>query len=253
MTQLRIGAEQLLVVKNIFQSRVPALHALAQPVPLASPGLGQGAQPCLLCVRQLAVEHLLLQSLLLGILRMIPTEKRVSCAVVFHLGIVDLPAPFSIHALVPAGRFADALHVSTRRLHFLRFPQAFEVRAVGVSSGIAEASRRPRFPLRCRRGLLLDGRGGPLRLLRGDHAAPAVDGAHSFRVVLARRLAEAVDSGVGIAHDLFPHIEVCVLRRHAFVIVRGTFVPFAVFLKGIAPAVARVLHRRSKGFHIFPR
>ena len=92
-----------------------------------------------------------------------------------------------------------------------------------------------------------------MRLLRGDRAAPAVDGAHSFRVVLARRLAEAVDSGVGIAHDLFPHIEVCVLRRHAFVIVRGTFVPFAVFLKGIAPAVARVLHRRSKGFHIFPR
>ena len=253
MAQLRIGAEQLLVVENIFQSRVPALHALAQPVPLASPGLGQGAQPCLLCVRQLAVEHLLLQSLLLGILRMVPTEERISCTMIFHLGIVDLPAPFSVHALVPAGRLADALHIGTRRLHFLRFPQAIEVRAVGVLSGIAEARRRPCFPVRCRRGLLLDGGGGPLRLRHRDRAAPAVDSVHSFRVVLARRLAEAVDSGVGIAHDLFPHIEVRVLRRHAFVIVRGAFVSLAVFLKGIAPTVARVLHRRSKGFHVFPR
>ncbi len=125
--------------------------------------------------------------------------------------------------------------------------QRIKVRAFGVAARIGIFLRRPSAFYLVHRAQRQAFRLARRMFRRFRRAFDRVD---CLLVVAARPLTVAVDARVGVLHDLFPHVELALLRRHADITVRQRLIAALIDFVDAAP-VRAAAHRLHEGAHVF--
>ena len=128
VSQFRICFKQRVMLNDVLQSCRASAESVRQSGFFSAPRFVQLPHARFLLRRHFAQQHLVDQTLILCVFRMVLCECSVSAPEILHAGIVDLKSPFPIHAPEPLCLLPDRVCVHALCFHLLRRRQCAQIR-----------------------------------------------------------------------------------------------------------------------------